>query len=95
MIAAEHDNGLAEYDDPKAINASPLVRMCITEGATFRDKDKKCELTYLYGKLIAKEKEALACSYRSETGTCILGREKLPQKEIDELVKMVMDAQKK
>jgi len=95
MIAAEHDNGLAEYDDSKAINASPLVRMCITEGATFKDEDRKCGLTSISYILIGEEKELLACSYRSETGACLLGKEKMTQCQVDELVKLVMDAQKK
>lgn len=96
MIAAEREsNGLAEYGNPKAMNASPLVRRCITGRAAFKEEDGKCGFTSLYHHLIAKDKEILMCSYRGETGTCLLNKEEMTQDQVDELVKMVMDAQKK
>jgi hypothetical protein len=85
----------SEKCDASKKDASPIVRTCITNGAPFKDQDGKCDLTYLYRHLIAKDKEALACSFRSETGTCLLNKEQMTQDQIDILVQMVLDDQGK
>jgi len=90
MIVTEQDNSSGKYDATK-INASPLVRMCITKGAMYKEEDGKCGLIPISYILIGQEKELLACSYRSETGTCHLNKEKMSQKEIDDLVQMVLE----
>lgn len=90
----EPESGSEKYNATKK-DASPLVRTCITNGAPFKDQEGKCELTSLYSHLIAKDKEALACSYRSDTGTCLLNKEKMTQEEIDVLVQVVLEEQRK
>ena len=94
MTAIERDSGSDKQDATKK-DASPIVRTCIKNGAPFKDQGGKCDLTYLYGHLIAKEKEGLACSFRSETGTCLLNKEQMTQDQIDVLVQMVLDDQGK
>lgn len=94
MTGIEQGSGSDKQDATKK-DASPIVRTCITNGAPFKDEDGKCDLTYLYRHLIAKDKEALACSFRSETGTCLLNKEKMSQEQIDVLVQMVFDEQGK
>jgi hypothetical protein len=83
----------SDKQDATKKDASPIVRTCITNGAPFKDEGGKCDLTYLYRHLIAKDKEALACSFRSETGTCLLNKEKMTQGQIDVLVQMVLEEQ--
>jgi hypothetical protein len=94
MMGIGQDSSSDKQDATKK-DASPIVRTCITNGAPFKDKDGKCDLTYLYRHLIAKDKEALACSFRSETGTCLLNKETMTQEQIDILVQMVLDDQGK
>ncbi len=94
MTEIERDSGSDKQDATKK-DASPIVRTCITNGAPFKGHGGKCELTYLYRQLIAKDKEALACSFRSETGTCLLNKETMTQEQIDILVQMVLDDQGK
>ena len=94
MTGIGQDSNLDKYDALKK-DASPIVRTCITNGAPFKDVGGKCDLTYLYRHLIAKDKEALACSFRSETGTCLLNKETMTQDQIDLLVQMVLDDQGK
>jgi hypothetical protein len=94
VTGIEQDSSSDKQDATKR-DASPLVGTCITNGAPFKAQDGKCELTYLYRQLIAKEKEGLSCSFRSETGTCLLNKEKMTQDQIDLLVQMVLDDQGK
>jgi len=94
MIVTEQDSSSGKYDAAK-INASPLVRMCITKGAMYKEEDGKCGLTSISYILIGGEKELLACSYRSEIGTCHLNKEKMSQEEVDVLVKIVLEDRQK
>lgn len=94
MIVTEQDSSSGKYDAAK-INASPLVRMCIMEGAMHKEEDGKCGLTSLSYKLVGGEKELLACSYRSETGSCLLNKEKMSQEEVDVLVRIVLEDRQK
>jgi len=95
MPGAQGSDGLGKYGEGAKKNISRLVEVCILGGAAFKDKDGKCDLAALYYHVIANDKDILTCSHRGTGGACSLGREKMSQGEVDELVKLVLEEKKR